>query len=752
MTQKGLKERLEFLETYAPGMVKAFDNELKMADAMGNIESFVGSMTLPLGLVGPLPMKWDNQIEPVFGVVATSEGALVASMNRGCRAIADGAYIETNVEHKLMTRMPMFSFSNNLDCARFISWFKQHESAVKKKAQEASNHATLLAFEYVQIDESAHIKFKYDTGDASGQNMTTACTWHACKWIFNAIEQEGIELQQFGIEGNGASDKKISQANISKGRGHRVVSKALVSDVAIKKHLRVEPDALISAFERSKRIAAREGMVGFNINAVNAIAAIYAATGQDLACIAESSTAFLELERLDGEVSFKLTLTNLVIGTLGGGTGLPTQNAALTLMRCNGVGKIDRFARIIAGYALALELSTLSAVVGGQFARAHEVFGRNKPKKWLVRSEFDQSYVKSIVGAQLKDKIVAVDFTPTAKLDNGILTDLSTKLMNKLVGFIPFNLILKDGNQIPVLAKSKALDIEILKGIHLMASQVDIGLADAILAEQDRLEYKNCHIKELEVFDVLSSHGFEQLPRYYGNRMNHDREVYLVLEERLEEAMLSHYNTELSPEVWQTGQVKSAIDALVDFQVLSLNTEVRGQLAHVQEFDSRAIVNLYTQLVDQCKHLLEDGDINGLVKVVDVINQKDEVKTLKVLVHNDYNPRNIAIRSSGKLVIYDWELAVFGSPVRDLIEFLSFVITDAWSDQDILDMIEYHRQRLMSESGKSCDVEHWKEEIKRITAEYMAGRVTFYLLGESMLNYGFSKRILSAALRISNLV
>lgn len=207
-----------------------FDNGLGMSDVMENIESFIGSVTIPLGLIGPLSMNWGGPQEPIFGAAATIEGALIVSINRGCRAIASETAIQTEVQSKCMTRMPMFAFRSAAECERFVNWFWANEKAICTKAEEASNHAELLEFEIVQIDETAHVKFVYDTGDASGQNMTTACTWHASEWTFKELKKQEIELVQFGIEGNGASDKKVSHQSIKEGRGIRVRASVELSD------------------------------------------------------------------------------------------------------------------------------------------------------------------------------------------------------------------------------------------------------------------------------------------------------------------------------------------------------------------------------------------------------------------------------------------------------------------------------------------------------------------------------------------
>ena len=292
-----------------------------------------------------------------------------------------------------------------------------------------------------------------------------------------------------------------------------------MSDEAIKKYLRTDAQGMYDAYVRSEKIAEHVGMIAFNINLVNAIAAIFTATGQDIACVGESSTGFWTLTRLKDSIRFEVLLINLIVGTVGGGTALPAQNSALRLMDCAGTDKVARFASVIAGFTLALELSTFAALAGGQFARAHQVFGRNKSKNWLVRSEFDQRFVKPILQPWIEEGIVEIDFSSQARLDSGILTDLSSKVVKKMVGFIPMTARTEKGKSLSILAKSKALDSEIMKGVHSMASHVDTGLADAILAHSTYSEYAGSHIKEIEVFEYLSNAGFTHMPEYYGSKI-----------------------------------------------------------------------------------------------------------------------------------------------------------------------------------------------------------------------------------------
>jgi hypothetical protein len=233
-----------------------------------------------------------------------------------------------------------------------------------------------------------------------------------------------------------------------------------------------------------------------------------------------------------------------------------------------------------------------------------------------------------------------------------------------------------------------------MRGIHYMASQVNIELADAILANSDKLEYSGSHLKEIEVVECLSNAVHAQMSKYYGSKVAPERERYILFQELLSPENLSHYNTELSPELWSFDDVKAVIDASVGFQSISISDASREALQNVQSIDANELCYLYVKLLEQCKVEFDSLKKEDVAWVKLRINNKIEVGGVKVLVNNDFNLRNIAIRVGSEVAIYDWELAVFGLPLRVLVEFLSFVITDDWTDDQIHEMVSYHISEL----------------------------------------------------------
>ncbi|MDC1188383.1 hypothetical protein N8089_01185 [Flavobacteriales bacterium] len=433
VTETAKELRLRYLNENEIDVKEISKDNLKADDIKNNIESNVGSVEIPVGLAGPLLFKDNNEF--VHTLVGTLEGALVASMNRGAKCVSLSGGFSACVLHQKMIRTPMFTFNNLNDCVQFVSWVKEQFFEIKQVSESYSNHAKLEEIVPYVVGKSAHIKFVYQTGDASGQNMTTSCTWQAILWIQKHFrESTNIEILNYIIEGNGASDKKVSNFSINQGRGIHVVAEVNLKESAINKVLRTTSKEFVKCFGQSVAMSQIDGMVGYNINIANAIAGIFAATGQDLACIHESACGVLNIEQTDDGLYLSLNLPSLVIGTVGGGTHLKKQKEALALMGCDGNNKVKRFAEIIAGFALSLEISTFAAIVSGQFAKSHEKLGRNKPKDWLLKSELDANFLNKIVEGE---EVTNVSLTNVPNIDNGILTSLTSKVSKKLIGFVP---------------------------------------------------------------------------------------------------------------------------------------------------------------------------------------------------------------------------------------------------------------------------------------------------------------------------
>lgn len=347
-----------------------------------NCENLVGSVEIPLGVAGPLLINGLNAHGDYYAPLATSEGALIASVARGAKAISMAGGANAAFLGKRMIRAPLFEFRTMAETLLFTRVVTESFTELKAQVERSSHHAVLCCTEPLINGRMVHIQFIYETGDAAGQNMTTICTWNAVQWLKKKFaEEHGIHPVASVIEANLSGDKKVTYQSYTQGRGSRVVADCLLPAPIVRKVLKVTPQNLVRGYKHLSSGALSAGMLGMNINIANVIAAIFTATGQDIASVHESSVGQLHLElNCDDSIYASLVLPSLLIGTIGGGTGLPQQQECLQLMKCAGTGKMAIFAEVIAGFCLALELSTLSALSADEFASAHDRLGRNRPQ------------------------------------------------------------------------------------------------------------------------------------------------------------------------------------------------------------------------------------------------------------------------------------------------------------------------------------------------------------------------------------
>lgn len=249
MAPSAIKSRHEYLENQGFAIDHIAHHHLDTGAIQNNIESFIGSVEVPLGIVGPLLFGQGPDAELIYCAVGTLEGALVASMNRGAKAISQAGGFLSKVVHQKMIRAPMFLFSSLEESRQFELWVADHFEAIKNQAEQYSNHAQLQSIQPVITGKAVHLKFVYTTGDASGQNMTTTCTWHAILWLVSNFEKEtSISILDYVIEGNGASDKKASAFAMQHGRGIHVVAECVLPEQVIQRVLRTTAEAILQCY------------------------------------------------------------------------------------------------------------------------------------------------------------------------------------------------------------------------------------------------------------------------------------------------------------------------------------------------------------------------------------------------------------------------------------------------------------------------------------------------------------------------
>lgn len=343
--------------------------------AEGNCENLIGFAQVPLGIAGPLKVKGGSAKGEFLIPLATTEGTLVASYNRGIKLLNACGGVKCTVQDDAMQRAPCFIFTDATEAVKFRHWLQENREEIKKQAQASSAHAKLLDVETYLAGKFAYCRFNYQTGDAAGQNMVTLATFMACNWIVQAYPA----VQKWVLESNMAADKKPSQLNILHTRGKRVTAEAVLKKEVLQQEFGANPEQL-DFFKRIGEMGTfMAGGLNNSLHVANALAALFIATGQDVANVAESSAGIGYSEVLpNGDMYVSLTLPSLIVGTYGGGTGLPTQRECLEMMQCYGSGKVHQFAEIVAGVALAGELSLGLAVVSLDWVSSHERMGRNR--------------------------------------------------------------------------------------------------------------------------------------------------------------------------------------------------------------------------------------------------------------------------------------------------------------------------------------------------------------------------------------
>ena len=342
----------------------------------GNIENFVGVAQVPIGIAGPLRINGEHATGDFYVPLATTEGTLVASYSRGMRVLTECGGVTTTVVKRSMQRAPVFMFSTAREARDFGEWLVANFDGTRVAAESTTKVGKLIEIEQYAIGNLLYLRFNYTTGDAAGQNMTGKATFAACEWI----RETHPARPQYMLSGSIDTDKKHSAINTLRTRGRRVVAEAVIKSAVLERLMRVDTRTLFRARQVSNAGALLAGTAYNGPHAANGITAMFIASGQDVANVAESHAGITYAQLLDnGDYYWSVTLTSLIVASYGGGTGLPTQRECLELMGCYGQGKADRLAEIVAAVVLAGDVSLGSAVLAGDWVTSHERLGRNRP-------------------------------------------------------------------------------------------------------------------------------------------------------------------------------------------------------------------------------------------------------------------------------------------------------------------------------------------------------------------------------------
>ncbi len=308
--------------------------------------------------------------------LATTEGTLVASYSRGMRLLTECGGAKTTIVEEAMQRSPVFIFGDALEARAFGHWVEDNFASIKAAAEATTKSGKLATIQQFAVGPLRHLRFNFTTGDAAGQNMTGRAVFAACEWI----KQNHPGGARYILSGSMDTDKKHSRINMLATRGRRVVAEATLAKDALKALMRVEPKDLFYARQISQAGAFLAGAANNGAHAANGLAAMFIATGQDVANLAESHAAVVYNQLLDdGDYYWSITLTSLIVATVGGGTGLATQSECLDILGCRGAGKAAKLAEICAAVALAGDISLSCAILAGEWVSSHERLGRNRP-------------------------------------------------------------------------------------------------------------------------------------------------------------------------------------------------------------------------------------------------------------------------------------------------------------------------------------------------------------------------------------
>ncbi|HTY46097.1 MAG TPA: hydroxymethylglutaryl-CoA reductase (NADPH) [Methanomassiliicoccales archaeon] len=340
--------------------------------ASKNLENMIGCVHVPLGFAGPIRVNGEHASGDFIVPLATTEGALIATVNRGCGVITASGGANPTIVKDEMTRAPVFRVRNVKHGVEVAAWVEAHLDELRVLASTTTGHGKLLSASTSASGRSLYVRFAFDTGDAMGMNMVTIAADRLARRI-----EEATGAKMISVSGNFCVDKKPSAINFILGRGKTVLADATIPRGIVESKLKLTPEELAEAAYRKNLMGSAMSLAyGFNAHVANVLAAVFIATGQDPAQVVEGSMGFTTAEVVEGDLYISLRLPSLEVGTVGGGTKLPSQNEALSMIGCVGAGKARKFAEIIASVALAGELSTLAAQAKGELASAHQTLGR----------------------------------------------------------------------------------------------------------------------------------------------------------------------------------------------------------------------------------------------------------------------------------------------------------------------------------------------------------------------------------------
>lgn len=350
---------------------------LSTEEMRGNIENPIGTVQVPLGVAGPLRIEGEHARGDFYVPMATTEGALVRSYERGMVAItrAGGAVARVIMDENRVS--PVFQFDGVAEAADFYRRLGGCFEAIRAEAEATTRHGRLLRLEPHVVGRDVLVHFCFHTADAHGMNMVVKAADRACRWIQERFPMRGYLLFS-GME----SEKRASASLLAGGKGKKVVAGVRLSSRLMQAYLHITPEQMLEIWHHTVVGNLQAGSIGYNGHFANGLTALFIACGQDVANIANAAVGINHAELLEGgDLYISVTLPSLTVATVGGGTGLGTGRECLEMLGCYGDGGAPKLAEIAAAMMLAGELSIGAAIASGEFVAAHESYGRNRPEE-----------------------------------------------------------------------------------------------------------------------------------------------------------------------------------------------------------------------------------------------------------------------------------------------------------------------------------------------------------------------------------
>ncbi|HEY6249780.1 MAG TPA: hydroxymethylglutaryl-CoA reductase [Candidatus Angelobacter sp.] len=341
----------------------------------GNVENPIGAVQVPLGVAGPLLIHGDHAKGIFYVPLATTEGALVRSYERGMVTLTRAGGVTTRLYSDENRVCPVFLFPGVAEAHEFAMHVNDHFPRIKAEAESTTQHGKLLRLECRPAGREVVVNFCYFTADAHGMNMIVKATERACRWI---LRHSGAE--DFLIFSGLSSEKRASGALFAGGKGKTIVAGARIPAALLQTYLHITPAQLLDLWQHTVLGHLQAHAAGYNGHFANGLAALFIACGQDVANIVNSAVGITNFERSNNdEVYVSVTLPSLTVATVGGGTGLGTSRECLEMLGVAGSGGAPKLAEIAASTLLAGEISMAAAIASGEFAQAHDRYGRNRP-------------------------------------------------------------------------------------------------------------------------------------------------------------------------------------------------------------------------------------------------------------------------------------------------------------------------------------------------------------------------------------